>query len=640
MPVRGDCDPLDAKVRRLLPPGSAFAVHVSNGHGTYPVLVERRPGGEGVTTRHLLEPAWNHSFVATSTLRVNSDEDALVVHSLPIFRSLPVTPGGSPLKVVVRGSWASDGGEHTLTASRATEALSEADRGLRPVPSLTFQVNGQPASSYDARATTAVLGVPTLAKLPLTLRIQESAGVALKQGTELVVRLPRGWTATADQAANQPHWHVSANATDRNGSISGSDVHAVLLQDVDTALVPFTLQATYLGDRLEWYPFHATLNAPRRPERSRAPRARRRLPRHEPHRHLPHAPARRLPPPTHGHGPSHHLEPRRRPPRHARRPRPRQRRQRPAPRRRKREPRPRRHPHRRDHRRGRPPIFGSVRGLSGGGAWTAHGDRLVWRGAHSSASGALDLAFEVRGRGTASPPMSQVPFQPPASFDGGHEGRLLQRSAPGLHWDAFLPKVAAGAYRGYDAADLGTVRTTPIHWTTPLPGKATYGVDSLPTLRDTAQGSAIGIERRTVAIGGEAVVDVDARAFVGALETLGLRPNMTLNVYPPWATGPQTPIRSIPDLLSTTSGAHVTGPGQATYHLDVPPSWLFGPYVVEIDVTWEQGLLGPATGQPPVEGLIQKTRLYDDFLVTPPDHHPIPSPIYDVHLVTWMQDWG
>lgn len=72
---------------------------------------------------------------------------------------------------------------------------------------------------------------------------------------------------------------------------------------------------------------------------------------------------------------------------------------------------------------------------------------------------------------------------------------------------------------------------------------------------------------------------------------------------------------------------------------DIPRSWFYGPYVVEIRVEWTDAVDVEEEGVTVVKEVLQSARFYDYFLVTPPDALSPPSPVYDVHLVTWFDDW-
>ena len=72
---------------------------------------------------------------------------------------------------------------------------------------------------------------------------------------------------------------------------------------------------------------------------------------------------------------------------------------------------------------------------------------------------------------------------------------------------------------------------------------------------------------------------------------------------------------------------------------DIPTDWLFGPYVVECRVDWTDNIVDTSSGTPVAREILQSARFYDYFIVTPPNSLQPPSPVYDVHLVSWMNDW-
>ena len=79
--------------------------------------------------------------------------------------------------------------------------------------------------------------------------------------------------------------------------------------------------------------------------------------------------------------------------------------------------------------------------------------------------------------------------------------------------------------------------------------------------------------------------------------------------------------------------------GKYTISKDVPPGWLFGPYVVEVNVDWTDHVVAQDHGVSTARDILQSARFYDYFLVTPPNSVNPPSPVYDIHLVAWMNDW-
>lgn len=259
---QGDCSRLDARLRRLLPEGASFAVYLGNGEGVHPVYEPRVPSGEAVTARHLVEPSWSYAILAPAMTLVNPVEDPLVVSALPVFHSNAIAPGGSSLRVVVHGARVGDSAGYTLRAAATTYAADAGDAAATPAASLYFHDGaGAPLATRDVRALTLGVGVlPTLAPVPVHVRLEESAGVRVPAGTILEVHLPRGWTATAHQAPNAAHWLIASNATGASGAAVGSTVTARLLHDVASATVDLRLDAIYRGAENDHYAFTAALS--------------------------------------------------------------------------------------------------------------------------------------------------------------------------------------------------------------------------------------------------------------------------------------------------------------------------------------------------------------------------------------------
>ncbi len=69
--------------------------------------------------------------------------------------------------------------------------------------------------------------------------------------------------------------------------------------------------------------------------------------------------------------------------------------------------------------------------------------------------------------------------------------------------------------------------------------------------------------------------------------------------------------------------------GEYSFTYNVSRHLPFGPYVVETQVVWEGA-----------SGITQSARLYDYFVATPPGGEIPPSPLYNVELVVWYEDWG
>jgi hypothetical protein len=79
--------------------------------------------------------------------------------------------------------------------------------------------------------------------------------------------------------------------------------------------------------------------------------------------------------------------------------------------------------------------------------------------------------------------------------------------------------------------------------------------------------------------------------------------------------------------------------GKYIVEKQIPKNWLFGPYVVECTVTWTDHVLDSSSGTAVAKDVLQEARFYDYFVVTPPNSLVSPSPLYDISLVTWMDDW-
>lgn len=93
--------------------------------------------------------------------------------------------------------------------------------------------------------------------------------------------------------------------------------------------------------------------------------------------------------------------------------------------------------------------------------------------------------------------------------------------------------------------------------------------------------------------------------------------------------------------LNATDGDHIwrTMPeDMGRYHINqkIPSNWLFGAYLVEVEVEWEAGVTQTGVS----DTVLRSARFYDYFMVTPHDALASPSPVYNVHLVTWFPDWG
>lgn len=570
--MQGSCDELTDKLDELLPEGGSYAIYVSNGYDTFPVFVRDLPEGESVTATQLLEPNWSNSFVATTLSNVNPAADPLNVYSLPIFNSNVVAQGGSPLKVMVYGGRVSDGSNYTLTAFASTEAADLSDVGLVSATSLTFLV---PIRDPATQATTAwvpgavgdwinqtintTTGVPTQANITFHVQLNESANVPVAAGTEITVSLPRGWHGYASQEVNSAEWVVTDNATDRNATYLDSDIKATLLNAVQGRAVNFTFNATYRGDLLNAYAFHARLSKGALAEAHLLVRADKRADETQTFR----VPSAKISaprpmgasanttwtlsvdvpdiPPTnkelkrasmHGFTPTvviNRIE---------------------------------------ITEQNGAKIFGGVRGIhwSNGsgvhngsfGSWTTTGDTLVWTGSLRSGDGPHGITFQVNASGVAGERGGRGAIVPPATFDA-YTGRILPQFGPGFFGQPILPANATTQYAGYSSAGFQhTLSSVPTVRSTRLPGSTTYNISAVPSLGDSLYGSYVSVGKRSVPVGGTVVLSADVESVLFALADAGQDAGVSIRFYPPWSGDDRTPVYEVSNLDSGLLATEVT----------------------------------------------------------------------------------
>lgn len=519
--MNDSCDNLTARLDKLVPTGASYALYVSNGYSTYPVIVEREPLGEAASASQAFEPRWSSTFLATATESVASD-DPLLVYALPIYHSNVVTPGGSQILVRMTGT-RTDGSEYVLTASYST--VAEASSDLESVAaSLTFvDAAGNPLPVHNL---TSALDTPQR----ITLRLAEAQGGEIPLGAEVFVHVPRGWTATAPTDAN-PGWSILADAEDPDGAYSGSTLRASLIEPLSSEHEDLAIDVTYHGDVLDYYPFVATVTKGATAIGSM-------LLRGEQHGSDPTGatPALHMSVPSPmGNGNAYatwtlsayipvndtYLG--------------------------------------EDALSNRVnvntieimeaegnPIFGDLVPIdSMGGAWTTGADSLVWRGdvdLHYQA--ALNLSFQVKASGTAGPQETRAHFVPPVTFDT-YTGRLVERSGWGFYRQIILP--ATEDYAGFEtestfATDPHPVVSEGVYRATELPGRTTYNVSELASIQDSLYGSYVSAEDRSVPVGGEVVISANVQSVLFTLAELGQRAGVTLRFYPPWSGDERVPI--------------------------------------------------------------------------------------------------
>lgn len=639
--LQGDCSRLQAHMETLLPNGSRYAVYLSNGHGLYPVYAPATPPGESVSSEHLFEPQWSYSFVGPAMDSVNPTYDPVVVYDLPVVNSNVLSPSGNVLDVVLHGMRTGDHSEFILRTTGATRAALAADASTTPAASLYFvNATGDPVATYDARSASLASGIPTKVPFQLTVRLNETAGVALPAGTNLTVHVPRGWLATASSALN-PSWNVLANATDWNASSSGSDVVATLKSPLASGAADLAMNVTYYGDQDDDYLFRAVLSQGSYAAASVVVVA-------DDHGSVPgfevpglHLSAPRpmgatatttwtlavLVPETSGATLADSVL-----------------------------------VDRIDIKESEgAPIFASVTNVSGdGGAWTTNGSALTWTGSRTlTHASPLNLTFRVAASGLAGTPVERAPYTPSVSLEGW-EGRLQDVTSPGLYRQALLPSDLT--YRGYNSSTGSwleanhTATSTAVYRATALPGNFTYTTGYFALLRDSVFGSDLSVESRRVPVGGSANVTANVQSVAYQLAELGAKPVITLDVYPPWSASTRTPIWSqtlydAPALLGSGTflsviDANGDGTPEASqvgkYNVTIPvdPTWLFGPYVLDAKVTWSENVSATVGGVGVTAPLLRNVHVYDYFLVTPPDSVSPASPIYSTRLVVWFDDWN
>lgn len=598
--MQGNCGNLTTKLDKLLPPGSSYALYVSNGYETYPVYVTRDPPGEAVTSKVLLEPHWSYVFTSTGLSVMNNQTDPQLTYALPVYNANVVSPGGSPLKVTVKGVKQSDGSSYTLEAFYTTEAADSTRAGQTPAVSLNFLADKtgvdaldmlgsfQPSAYWTRLAETlASTGHPSNASLPFRVQLNESANVPIPAGTEITINVPRGWNATGTNDAN---WQVIQHATDWNASHNGSDVIARLLRPVQGETVEFKFNATYRGDLLRYYPFRAVLTRgataeanliveadswPENTQTFAVPRVVASVPRpmgatapttwslavNVPYNPVggyvvsksslmrPTIPMGQPTSIVSGPGQGSALV---------------------------------------SVRATQPVqqttnilissitieeqngagIFDDVvpgRVGMGEGAWTSYGHKLVWQGAHSTTTGGtLALTFNVTGTGAGGGTMPKSVLVPPIEYSQ-HTGRLLQQTAPGLYRDAILPNNTTASvyssygphYRGYDPGAknstsplLHEYSSTPTYRGTTLTGDGNYSVHPVSPFTDALYGSYVAVQKRNVPIGGQVVLTADVQSMLYALSAAGQSAGVNITFYPPWSGNSKVPIWSESNLDS------------------------------------------------------------------------------------------
>lgn len=629
--LQNDCSRLEEHVGTLLAEGAGWAAYLSTPDGMHAVRVGREPPGEAVTARRTFEPGWSYQFLATSQSTYNPLLDPLVVYGLPVFSGNTLGQGGNELRISVQGTRVADNAVVRFQDAAATRAVDGSD-GAAAVSTFFHDGSGTPLAARDVRATTiSAPGVPTGTPVGFSLRVRESGGGVVPVGSMVAIQVPQGWRAVASPASNAD-WSILSNATDANGTSGASSLIARLVRPLTSGHADLVFQATYAGGRNDHYPFVAALSSGAFAQAGTLVRA-------DAHALAPpfETPlvVASVPRPL-GAGVTtswtlgvHSPDPV--------------------------------HVTRIEIAEGAgEAIFASVAGISGAGAWTSEGDKLVWTGSvFLSRDAPLALVMDVVSAPVAAPVTERAAFVPSVEL-GNYSARLLTQTAPGLHRGVFPPSDATRS--GYEASSGGGLRTVhgalsdTTYRTTPLPGSATYAVGQVVSLQDSLFGSAVAPRERTVKPGGTVTLDVEVQSVAYQLALLGMQPAIEARIYPPWAADDRTPIhtRALYDAAQASGGGPFLAVldldgngvpdssmvGRETVEVPVPASWLYGPYMVEVRLTWLEGLSGFENGLPVSELLTRTASVYDYFVVEPTHGALPPAPVYDVHLVAWLDDWG
>lgn len=631
--LQNNCSRLATHLDKAMPAGARYGVYLSTKDGIMPVYAPREPGTEAVSARRTIEPAWSYQFLGLSQSVYNPLEDPVVVYGLPVYSGDVVHQGSSGLRISVEGE-RGDRAVYKMKASATTRAV---DAGASPTPaaaSLFFHAgDGVALAARDVTGTTlGIDGAVTNAPVPMYLRIAETGGGIVPAGTRLMVQVPHGWTATGNLPANDADWTWVADATNKSGSATQSTVIATLKRDVSSTFADFRFDATYGGDANDHYAFVATLSAGGYASAQS-------LVRGDDHASVSpfEVPAVlvSVPRPL-GLGATttwtlaafspdpvevDRIE-----------------------------------IAEEDARA----IFDGVVGLTGPGSWTDEGDKLVWTGPFTiSRDTPLALTFRVTSSAVGGPASDRAPFVPSVQV-GDLVGRLSGETSPGLYRGVFLP--ADGTHGGYESSTGSGVRASydavsaSVYRTTALPGEIPYEVGYVVGLKDSVFGSTVSTQKRIVEPGTSATLDIDVQSVMYELAAAGFTPSIDVYVYPPWMGDKHDPSMTFHVYNGTLAagsdpffslidvdGDLVPDPttiGRQTLEIPIPQTELYGPYVVEARISWLEEINALVGSTPLAEQIVRSASVYDYFIVKPTGDALPTSPLYDVHLVGWFDDWG
>lgn len=517
--LQGNCSHLDAKMRQLLPAGASYSLAISNGYRTFTIQDNRTPPGEAVTVSRLFEPQWSYTFVGNGQSMLTPSRDPMVSYALPVFNSNIIDQGGSPLRILLHGT--ADGANVTLSASASTQASTPTNTST-PAASLYF-VDGssQPVGVLDVTSQSMVSSAagdyPSKANLNFRLRVTEAGGVELPAGAELRLDMPRAWNASASAALN-PGWTLVASQANASGASLNTSIIARTLAPLKSASLDFLFNATYHGDPVPDYTFHALLGKGAAAEANLLVRGNTSTS----SAYARPALAASTPRPMGGSsavattwvlgvavpGSGIVID---------------------------------------DveiiEQEGRA-IFGTASVVAGGGSVHSYGDRIVWTPSGTLQPGLHNLVLSIAPSGTvASPTTQRATYTPPFTV-ADFTGRYLDQVATGFWRQTVLPNTSA--FDGYEnvggaAGTTHTIRSDNTFRGVSMPGSANYTVANL-TVNTSAIGSYVGVERRSVPVGGTAIIEIDVQSLLFQLAQAGLNTSVSMHIYPPWSGDNRMPI--------------------------------------------------------------------------------------------------
>ncbi|HVL49050.1 MAG TPA: hypothetical protein VM889_10875 [Candidatus Thermoplasmatota archaeon] len=223
-----------------------------------------------------------------------------------------------------------------------------------------------------------------------------------------------------------------------------------------------------------------------------------------------------------------------------------------------------------------------------------------------TADGQKDVVIATRYQVVSGVPNPQQPDYRVMLLDG-KTGEVKWKTGMLLGWPIAIKVIDANLQTGDSVPDVVAVMWTPtmsLTWVYYLDG-----VDG-DTLTMFSFG---GGERPTALAAGH--LDRTPREAIAFVGTTSIN-----------TTGQTRAFRESSALLPNW-GVLPSDDGLYSFTYKVPLGAPYGPYVIETEVSWQES------------NLVQAGRVYNYFIVTPPDGRLPVSPVYDLKLVTWYEDW-